>query len=149
MSNDKMEQKLKVCSKVIEGINKEIETNPAKTEWLQKLADIVTTSSQIDSDDEDEANEAKGFFKCEDCSYWFNPEKDNMYILTYKHSHKNLLEERTLCAGCFDTWGESYKKDGWKCDDFEDEEDQDQDKAPKEFDLFDFLVAQSAAEDSK
>jgi hypothetical protein len=120
MSSDNMEQKLKNAELFRNSVNEKLKSNPANAEWLQKLSDIVTTSSQIDSDDE-EANEAKGFFKCEDCSYWFNPEKDNMYILNYKHSHKILMEERTICSDCFDTWGESYKKDGWKCDDFEDE----------------------------
>lgn len=100
---------------------------------------IITKQHQVKMNSE--------IMKCDDCSYWFNPEKDNMYILNYKHSHKKLLEERTICSDCFNTLGESYKKDGWKCDDFEDEseedEDDDKDKAPKKFDLFDFLVAQA------
>lgn len=55
MSSDKMEQKLKNAELFRDCINEKLKTNPPNSEWLQKLADIVTESSQIDSDDEDDS----------------------------------------------------------------------------------------------
>jgi len=56
--------------------------------------------------------------KCDNCEENINPEKNNIYILT------NKPEEITICSSCFDDLGEEYKENGWECDDFEDDDEE-------------------------
>jgi hypothetical protein len=55
---------------------------------------------------------------CENCDYLINCNKENIHII-YKG-----LKEMTICTSCFEDLEDYLKANGWKCDDWDDEEEE-------------------------
>jgi uncharacterized C2H2 Zn-finger protein len=56
------------------------------------------------------------YVKCESCDEIVNCNKDNIHIVYLGD------DEMTLCTCCFEDLEDELKENGWKCDDWDEEE---------------------------
>ena len=76
------------------------------------------------------------FVVCDNCNEKIDCWNNNIYCL-YKGDHNNPSEEITVCVHCVDDLSEEFKKEGYKCDDWDDDDDDNE----EEFDcVFNYYI---------
>ena len=80
----------------------------------------INSKENILLSESDEENEDR-YVVCDNCDEKIDCWNNNIFCL-YKGKYKSPTEEITVCQICNDELIEEFKGEGYKCDDWEDEE---------------------------
>ena len=99
------------------------ELKKLKSHHIVPEEESVQEESVQEEEDEVVEQENDRFVKCDECLVSVDCHKNSIHIV-YKGEPSNLTDEKTLCNMCFNEQEDDLIEDGFKCDDWDIEEEE-------------------------